>query len=162
MMPGVQHFRNDRTEMSRFTRFGRVTAQLILAVLVLTAALSGSLRYCFGQNGHRAIEWVHGEKLEHIKQHTPALANISIVATAFRSTEPSCIDHLIFSETVRLDSPAATCKPPQPRHVPFADMGREHSWRAGILWPQFPSRPFDYKSVRDPALASLRTIVLLN
>lgn len=162
MMPEVHRSRNDRTEMSRFTRLGRVTAQVVLVVLVLTAALSGSLRNCFGQNGHHAIEWVHGEKFEHIEQHTPTLENVSIEATAFRSTEPPCIDHLIFAETVRPDSPSATCKPPQPRHVPFADIGREHSWRVAVLWPQFPSRSFDYKSVGDPALAALRTIVLLN
>jgi len=162
MMTGVHHVRNNGTGMSRFTPFGRVTVQVILAVLVLTAALSGYLRNCFGQNGHHAIEWVHGEKLEHIKKHALTLEDISIGATAFHSTEPSCIDHLIFAETVRPDSPTATCKPPQPRHVPFADIGREHSWRAGVLWPQFPWRPFDYESVRDPALAALRTIVLLN
>jgi hypothetical protein len=162
MMHESYHSRNDSTAMSRFTRFGRVTAQMMLAILVLTAALSGSLRDCFGQDGHHAIEWVHGEKLAHAEQHAPTLENISIGAAAFLSAKPFCIDHIIFAETVRTDSPSATCKPSQPRHVPFADIGQEHSWRAGVLWPQFPSSAFDYESVRDPTLSSLRTIVLLN
>jgi hypothetical protein len=136
--------------------------QAMLVVLVLTAALSGSLRDCFGQNGHHAIEWTHGAKADHLKQYIRTFQKTSVVGEVIHTGQPDCVDRLIFAETVRPLSPATTLRAPRPQHVPFADIGLEHSWRVGLLGPCFLSYAFVFNAVRDPALTVLRTTVMLN
>lgn len=162
MISRTPHVRNANPIRTRFSRFGRNTVQAMLVVLVLTAALSGSLRDCFSQNGHHAIELVHGEKADHLKQYTRTFRKAFIVGETIHVDQPDCIDRLILSETVRPLSPATAFKAPRLRHVSFADIGLEHSWRAGRLRPCFPSYASISKTVRDPALAVLRTTVMLN
>jgi hypothetical protein len=152
---------NDKSVTNRFSRVGRMTARMMLGLLVLTAVLSGSLRECFGQNGHHAIEWLHGEKLEPGKQHTPALRSVPFDTDILRSTDPSCVDQLIFAETLRADPPLEF-RPPRFRHIPFVAVTQAHSIRAGFLGSSSIWQHFACKGLRDPALTTLRTIVLLN
>src|SRR5689334_2702706 len=113
----TSHVRHANAAITRFSRFGRTTMQAMLVVLVLTAALSGSLRDCFGQNGHHAIEWTHGAKADHLKQYIRTFQKTSVVGEVIHTGQPDCVDRLIFAETVRPLSPATT----RPQHVPFAD-----------------------------------------
>jgi hypothetical protein len=161
MSPRTFHDETASPAMARSTRCWSITAKIMLAVLVMTVALSGSLRDCFGQNGHHAIEWAHSKNINHLSQYTQTFHDWSAGRSALHSGR-SCVDHLIFAKTLRPTSSIGTFKPLRPRHIPFADLAWEHSWRTGLFEPRISSRPFARKTSRDPALIALRTIVLLN
>jgi hypothetical protein len=134
----------------------------MLVVLVLTAAVSGFLRDCFGHNGHRAIEWTHVAKTNHWQQRIWTFQEASVVVEAIGTSGPDCVDRLIFSETVCPPSSAATLKAPRLRYVSFADPGSEPCWCARFPERHFLSYVFKSAAVPDPALAVLRTTVMLN
>jgi hypothetical protein len=161
MMSAASARQNDEGATSRFSQVWRITAQILLGVLVLSAVLSGSLRECFGQNGHHAIEWLHAGKFEPGKHDARTFQTAVFNTDMLRSAEPPCIDQLIFAGTFRADSPIEF-RSSRPRHVPFVAMSRAHSIQSGFFKPSSTWQPFASRGVLDPALTTLRTIVLLN
>jgi len=138
-------------------RFQRLIALLLLIIFVPATVMAGPLRLCLGQDGHRAVEFLHGSDHHVTADQAPQTAE-SFGAKA----PPSCVDLTLLSASVTSASAQVHAKPvsfdgaDQPSAmVAFTDFGLARSYaeyrptlRRGFL-------------AAHPQLVQLRTVILV-
>jgi hypothetical protein len=141
-------------------RFERLMAFAMLLLLLLAGILGGFVRECFGQDGHHAIEWVHGSNISDLNQNTRSVPGIAASNEKARS-ENSCTDRLLFAELLCPSAPIAN--PIRIRQAVFPTPAinsilREKLARAAFL----AVRPYCRSKCAVVAIRELQTVVLLN
>lgn len=136
------------------------SAVFMLVLLLPAAVLAAPLRYCTGQDGHRAIEFVHAK----VFAHANSTANDGAALEAgLRDTYvigSYCQDRSIFPIVAKSKSWAA----PRPNDDPVARNDFRFSPRVSAKKCARPAqrRAILHSQKPDPHLVALRTVVLLN
>lgn len=141
-------------------RLTRYISAFVLALILPTAILAGPLRFCAGQNGHRAIEIAHAKVLTYAEPHVKrSLAPEDMQHTPHVSCS-DCQDKLLLP-LVAKSKPRCV---PRPSVEPVLGRDFQIDFKASARWlAHLTARLADvHLSKPDPRLHSLRTVVLLN
>lgn len=138
----------------------RCSAAFMLALLLPAAVLAAPLRYCMGQDGHRAIEFVHAKVFAHANSVVKDGAGLEAGLRDTHVVDPYCRDRLILPIVAKSKSWAA----PRPSDDPVASNDFRFSPRVSAEKCARPARRLVILHLQkpDPRLVALRTVVLLN
>lgn len=136
----------------------RFVAAFMLVLLLPAAVLAAPLRYCFGQDGHQAIEFAHWKGISHA---VAEIENIDLPGGLSRDRHAdgrSCQDRLLLPLAAKRDF----CNPPRSSGDPaIASNFRFNATRCALRHPTSQFAPQNVPRP-DPRLATLRTVELLN
>ncbi len=139
----------------------RLTAIFLLAIFLPAAAIAAPLRYCVGQNGHRAIELWHAKDLHQAKMH----ASIRVPApqrspAAVHYPMRKCVDKILLPIVAQSDARflAAAGQDPTVESVDELRLASRAKRLTNVkLHVEYPTA-----RQSDPRLRMLKTVVLLN
>ncbi|CAA2141702.1 hypothetical protein HYPP_02723 [Hyphomicrobium sp. ghe19] len=138
----------------------RYISAFLLALILPAVVIAAPLRYCAGQNGHRAIEIAHAKVLTHAGPD----AKHSIAPEDVRHTPhvsgSDCEDKLLLP-LVAKSKPRCV---PRPSVEPVLGRDFHIDLRASTQWLAHLTSRLVVVHLRkpDPRLDTLRTVVLLN
>ncbi|WP_177228104.1 hypothetical protein [Hyphomicrobium facile] len=137
----------------------------MLALILPAAVIAGPLRFCVGENGHRAIEIAHANDFTHAKpaQATPAVkrsAALEDVRSTQHVTGPHCQDKLLLPVVAK--SKARCVRRPSVEPVVVRDFRARFSSSTQRQAHLASRLAAVHLRKHDPRLDTLRTVVLLN
>lgn len=139
----------------------RLIAAFMLAVFLPATVIAAPLRYCMGQNGHRAIEFVHAKHGFHANTQV-ALGALLLEPrrSALHVLGPHCQDKLLLPVAAKSEKRflAAPNHAPVLRPDPSFHLTANAKRRANCKLHVAASRVCE----TDPRLRTRRTVVLLN
>lgn len=146
-------------ERSRFVM--RLTAVFVLAIFLPAAVIAAPLRYCVGQNGHRAIELLHAKDLYQANMRASIGAPTPQASpAAVHYPTRSCEDKILLPVVAKSDTRflAAPGQDPAVGSVEgFGLASRAKRLTNSKLHVEYPAA-----RETDPRLRMLKTVVLLN
>lgn len=147
-------------ELRRRHGFARVMAAALLAVFLPISVLSGPMRYCLGENGHREIEFFHSDSASHTDVALTALWAGKYVAPIAKHVDGHCRDRLLLTKAVTHSSGISS----RPKLPCYHLAGHRIDWALQAPSQSRDERPTRYskRATIDPQLDALRTVVLLN
>ena len=139
----------------------RFIAAFVLTLFLPACVLAGPLRYCFGHNAHRAIEFVHAMNFAHVNpivKHRPPV--LDPAGIGFHIQHAHCRDTLLLPVIAKSEKRLAKTpnRDPVPGTAARFHLATHAKWRAHNKLSVLASRV----SQTDPRLSTLRTVVLLN
>lgn len=139
-------------------RLKRFVATFLLVLLLPAAVLAAPLRHCLGQDGHRAIEFVHWKGVSHAVTEIDDIAALEGLSRDPHVTNPNCQDRLLLPVAAKRDF----CSPRQlGGDPPVAHDFCFHASPSALRHQASPCTPPNLPRP-DPRLATLRTVELLN
>lgn len=133
----------------------RLVAGLMLSIFLPAAVIGAPLRYCTGENGHRAIEFVHTNNYSHVATRPDRDMRVH----GAQLGGPHCKDKLLLPVVAKFEK--RHLAPPDKIRVPGCNVSfavAAHAWRGANT-----ASPIQTSSPRsDPRVLALRTVVLLN
>lgn len=138
----------------------RCVAAFMLTVLLPAAVLAMPFRYCVGQDGHRAIEFVHAKVYPRANSEATRRASLEGTLRDPHVLGPYCHDRLLLPVVAKSES----CSAPRPSSDPIVSNDFRFDLRARSQWRSYPALRIAllHRPQPDPRLAALRTVVLLN
>ena len=139
----------------------RFIAAFMLALFLPVGVLAGPLRYCLGQDGHRAIEFVHAKDFSHVNPtvtYRPPVLDPARIG--FHIEHAHCRDTLLLPAIAKSEKRLAKTphRDPVPGTAARFHLAAHAKRRAHIKL----SVPASRVPQTDPRLSTLRTVVLLN
>jgi hypothetical protein len=134
----------------------RLVAGLMLTLLLPAAVIAAPLRYCTGENGHRAIEFVHTNNCPHVATRP----NRDMRVHGAHLAGPHCKDKLLLPVVAKFEK--RLLAPPDKIRVPGYKVRfsvATHAGRGANTASPIQTSP-SHRS--DPRVLTLRTVVLLN
>lgn len=152
-----------RHKSSRARSAGRLTRYIsafVLALILPAVILAGPLRFCVGQNGHRAIEIAHVKPLTHAEPHAKRSLAPEDMRHIPHVSGSDCQDKLLLP-LVAKSKPRCV---PRPSLEPVLGRDFQIDFKASARWlANLTERLADvHLRKTDPRLHTLRTVVLLN
>ena len=138
----------------------RYISAFVLALILPAVILAGPLRFCVGQNGHRAIEIAHAKLLTHAEPHAKRSLALEDMRHIPHVSGFDCQDKLLLP-LVAKSKPRCV---PRPSLEPVLGRDFQIDFKASARWlANLTARLADlHLRKTDPRLHTLRTVVLLN
>lgn len=155
--------RNHKPVLSRVSSLGwlsRCVAAFMLTVLLPATVLAMPFRYCVGQDGHRAIEFVHAKVYPPANSKTLRGASWESMLRDPHVLDPYCQDRLLLPVIAK----SASCAAPRPSSDPVVSNDFRFDLRTRYRWRSHPALRLALlqRPQPDSRLVTLRTVVLLN
>ncbi len=138
----------------------RYISAFVLALILPAAVIAGPLRYCAGQNGHRAIEIAHAQHFTHAAPAGKRSIALEDVSSTLHVIGSHCLDKLLLPVVAT----SRACCVPRPSVEPMLGRGfcidlRTSAQRLTHIASRLAA---DHRSQPNPLLDTIRTVVLLN
>jgi len=153
--------RSRKHQSSRANSLGwltRCVAAFMLALLLPAAVLAAPLRYCMGQSGHRAIEFVHAKVSSHANSTAKDGASLEGASRDPHVIGSYCQDRLLLPVVKKSKSSVA----PRRSSDPVLSNNFRFDLRASVQRPSHLASRLAELRQPDPHLVTLKTVVLLN